>query len=98
MVAALFVSALEVMYNFELYISVFMSVWWAVGTGLNTSAKGPGSGVGNIYYFSWISLFCSIMLLYSMLVQEKGVDVVNTMKGKNGGGGGGGDAGAGEEV
>lgn len=29
------------------------------------SAKGPGSAIGNLYYFSWLSFLCTVMLVAS---------------------------------
>lgn len=46
-------------------LSFLLSILNAFGVAYITSAKGPGSAIGNLYYFSWISFLCSTMLVAS---------------------------------
>lgn len=45
--------------------SIFVTIINAFGVGFTTSADGPGSEIGNLYYFSW-----GIFLLSAMLMAE----------------------------
>lgn len=47
---------------FEFGIAVFLAVLNGFGVAFITSPKGPGSAIGNLYFFSWISLFLAFML------------------------------------
>jgi len=44
----------------------------AFGVAFLTSAKGPGSALGNLYYFSWISLLCATSLVASCIQTYNG--------------------------
>lgn len=46
----------------ELGSSVFLTIMSALGVAYTTSAGGPGSQVGNLYYFSWGSFLLSSVL------------------------------------
>jgi len=46
-------------------LALFLCILNAFGVAFITSAKGPGSPIGNLYYFTWISFLCSFMLLAS---------------------------------
>ena len=39
---------------------------WIVGVCFITSSSGPGSGLGNLYYFTWLSFILSFMLAASI--------------------------------
>ena len=47
-------------------LALFLCIMNAFGVAFLTSAKGPGSPIGNLYYFSWLSWLCSFMLLASV--------------------------------
>jgi hypothetical protein len=49
----------------EAGISVFLAIMNGFGVAFITSAKGPGSPIGNLYYFIWLSFMCSFMLVAS---------------------------------
>jgi len=49
----------------ELAFSTLLTILNAFGVAYLTSAKGPGSALGNLYYFSWISLVVAGLLLAS---------------------------------
>jgi len=44
-------------------LSLLLSVLNAFGVAYITSAEGPGSAIGNMYYFSWASFVCAVMLV-----------------------------------
>lgn len=46
----------------ESVFAVFLCVLNGFSVGFLTSARGPGSGLGNLYYFCWVSLLCSFMI------------------------------------
>jgi len=50
---------------FEAAFAIIMTVLNAFGVAYTTSPDAPGAGLGNLYYFSWLSLIASLMLLMS---------------------------------
>lgn len=46
----------------EFAIAIMLTVMNAFGVAYITSAKGPGSAIGNLYYFSWISFLSAAFL------------------------------------
>jgi hypothetical protein len=46
----------------EFAVSILLAIMNAFGVAYITSAKGPGSAIGNLYYFSWISFLCAAFL------------------------------------
>jgi amino acid transporter len=46
----------------EFAISIILTIMNAFGVAYITSAKGPGSAIGNLYYFAWISFLCAAFL------------------------------------
>jgi hypothetical protein len=46
----------------EFAISIVLAIMNAFGVAYITSAKGPGSAIGNLYYFSWISFLTAAFL------------------------------------
>ena len=44
-------------------LALFLCILNGFGVAFLTSAEGPGSPIGNLYYFSWLSWFCSFMLI-----------------------------------
>jgi hypothetical protein len=47
----------------EFGLSAFLCTLNTFGVSYITSPSGPGSNIGNLYYFSWISFLCSAMLM-----------------------------------
>lgn len=47
-------------------LSLFLCVLNGFGVAFLTSAAGPGSPIGNLYYFSWLSWFSSFMIVGSV--------------------------------
>jgi hypothetical protein len=46
----------------EFAISIILTIMNAFGVAYITSAKGPGSAIGNLYYFAWISFLSAAFL------------------------------------
>jgi len=44
---------------------------WIIGVCFITSNSGPGSGLGNLYYFTWLSFLLSFMLAASVTDERK---------------------------
>jgi hypothetical protein len=53
----------------EAGLSFMLAILNGFGVAYLTSAKGPGSGLGNLYYFSWGSLLACVMLCVSVVEQ-----------------------------
>lgn len=68
----------------ETLVSVLLTIMNGFGVALLTSAQGPGKGLGNLYYFSWISLLVSFMLIASCFETYKngGDNVANHSPGQ----------------
>mmetsp|Transcript_20339 Transcript_20339/g.57769 ORF Transcript_20339/g.57769 Transcript_20339/m.57769 type:complete len:321 (+) Transcript_20339:225-1187(+) len=49
----------------EAVLAVILVLLNGFGVGFITSPKGPGSAIGNLYYFSWFSFLCSFVLVAS---------------------------------
>jgi hypothetical protein len=47
-------------------LALFLCVMNGFGVAFLTAAQGPGSTIGNLYYFSWLSWLSSFMLLASV--------------------------------
>mmetsp|Transcript_11825 Transcript_11825/g.28373 ORF Transcript_11825/g.28373 Transcript_11825/m.28373 type:complete len:343 (-) Transcript_11825:1634-2662(-) len=47
-------------------LALFLCILNGFGVAFLTSAEGPGSPIGNLYYFSWLSWFCSFLLVASV--------------------------------
>lgn len=45
------------------------------GVALLTSAQGPGSPIGNLYYFTWLSFLCNFMLVASVYEDYRNIGV-----------------------
>mmetsp|Transcript_16531 Transcript_16531/g.37947 ORF Transcript_16531/g.37947 Transcript_16531/m.37947 type:complete len:327 (-) Transcript_16531:72-1052(-) len=56
----------------EFVFAIFLVILNAFGVGYLTSPNGPGKGLGNLYYFSWISLLSSSMIGLSCFQDYKG--------------------------
>jgi hypothetical protein len=59
------ISTSSVSFMMEAAFSVLLTIMNAFAVAYLTSAQGPGSALGNLYYFSWISLVFSAMLIAS---------------------------------
>ncbi|KAG7362220.1 hypothetical protein IV203_025886 [Nitzschia inconspicua] len=71
-------------------LSLILCIMNGFGVAYLTSAQGPGSPIGNLYYFSWLSWFCSFMLLASVYEDyTNGGAVGATNENKEGQGGAG---------
>jgi hypothetical protein len=46
-------------------LALLLCIMNGFGVAFITSAKGPGSPIGNLYYFTWLSFLCSFMLVAS---------------------------------
>jgi len=57
----------------EAALALFLCIMNGFGVAFLTSADGPGSPIGNLYYFSWLSWLCSFMLLASVYEDIYGV-------------------------
>jgi hypothetical protein len=56
----------------EGFLALFLCVLNGFGVAFLTSAEGPGSPIGNLYYFSWLSWLCSFMLIASVYEDYQG--------------------------
>lgn len=52
-------------------LALLMCIMNGFGVAFLTSAQGPGSPIGNLYYFIWLSWLCSFMLVASVLDDYK---------------------------
>lgn len=52
--------------------SFILTAMYAFGVAFITSADGPGSAIGNLYYFSWIGLLCCFVVGASCFEDLKG--------------------------
>lgn len=55
----------------ESVFSIILTIMNALGVALLTSTKGPAAPLGNLYYFSWISVLCAGMVLASCVEDWK---------------------------
>jgi len=53
-------------------LALFLCIMNGFGVAFLTSAEGPGSPIGNLYYFSWLSWLCSFMLIASVYDDYQG--------------------------
>lgn len=49
-------------------LGLLLVAMWSAGAGVNTSSKGPFSGTGNGYFFSWVAFGASIHYAYTVFV------------------------------
>lgn len=62
----------------EAVLSLLLCILNAVGVAYLTSPAGPGSTIGNLYYFSWFSWLCSFLLLASVYEDYQGLSSKQT--------------------
>lgn len=67
-------------------LALFLCVMNVFGVAYLTSAKGPGSQINNLYYFSWISLIVNIQLVASVYQDYRSFGVPEKPEGENGNG------------
>jgi hypothetical protein len=65
MIVGLKIATSKAPFLVEALLCMVVSVMYAVGVALLTSEAGPGHGLGNIYYFTWLGFVASFMLLAS---------------------------------
>lgn len=56
----------------EFAMSILLVILNAFSVAYITSPSGPGSPIGNLYYFSWISFLCAAMLFADCFNQKSG--------------------------
>lgn len=70
----------------EAILSLLISISWAFGVAYITGSRGPGTMIGNLYYFTWISFFSALVILLNCVahIKPKGSEAVtgNKKKGK----------------
>jgi len=54
-------------------LALFLCILNGFGVAFLTSGEGPGSPIGNLYYFSWLSWLCSFMLLTNVYNDYRGL-------------------------
>ena len=59
-------------------IAFFLCIMNGFGVALLTSAQGPGSPIGNLYYFTWLSFLCNFMLVASVYEDYRNIGVADT--------------------
>merc|ERR1712238_208885 len=59
--------ALNGIFKVEAFLSLLISTSWAFGVALITGATGPGTSIGNLYYFTWISFFSVLVIFLDCL-------------------------------
>lgn len=64
-------------------LSFFLCILNGFGVGFLTSPEGPGSVIGNLYYFAWLSWFSSFMLIANIWEDYQG-DGTTTESEENG--------------
>jgi hypothetical protein len=68
----------------EFAIAIVLTTMNAFGVAYITSAKGPGSAIGNLYYFAWISFLCAAFLGAECFNQFTGRNAASTGAETNG--------------
>lgn len=71
--------------------SFILTVMYAFGVAFITSPEGPGSAIGNLYYFSWIGLLCCFVLGASCFEDFKGTKMPQATEGADQNGGSNGE-------
>merc|ERR1711862_557544 len=55
----------------EVVFSFMITVSWAFAVSYITGVHGPGTNIGNLYYFTWISFFSALIILFNCLSHMK---------------------------
>ena len=64
-------------------LSLILCVMNGFGVAYLTSPQGPGSAIGNLYYFTWLSWLCSFMLIASVYEDYQDAGNTNSEEGEN---------------
>lgn len=64
-------------------LSLVLCVMNGFGVAYLTSPQGPGSAIGNLYYFTWLSWLCSFMLIASVYEDYQDAGNTNSEEGEN---------------
>eukprot|EP00525_Craspedostauros_australis_P011792 CAMPEP_0198121488 /NCGR_PEP_ID=MMETSP1442-20131203/32297_1 /TAXON_ID= /ORGANISM="Craspedostauros australis, Strain CCMP3328" /LENGTH=321 /DNA_ID=CAMNT_0043780305 /DNA_START=211 /DNA_END=1176 /DNA_ORIENTATION=+ len=62
----------------EIIFAILLIFLNAFGVAFITSPKGPGTAIGNLYYFSWLSFLCSVALVASCYDDYKNAGANNS--------------------
>ena len=65
-------------------IALFLCIMNGFGVALLTSAKGPGSPIGNLYYFTWLSFLCNFMLVASVYEDYRNIGAADSKEDDSG--------------
>merc|ERR1719232_1661888 len=55
----------------EVLLSFMIAVCWGIAVWAITSTLGPGASIGNLYYFTWISFFASLLIFLNCVAHFK---------------------------
>lgn len=58
-------------------LSVILCIMNGFGVAFLTSAQGPGSPIGNLYYFTWLSFLCNFLLVANVYEDYQNLGVAN---------------------
>lgn len=61
-------------------LAVFLCIMNGFGVAFLTSAQGPGSPIGNLYYFTWLSFLINFMLVASVYEDYRNIGVTDEKK------------------
>jgi len=64
-------------------LAIFLCIMNGFGVAFLTSAKGPGSPIGNLYYFTWLSFLCNFMLVASVFEDYRNIGVADKQEGED---------------
>lgn len=64
-------------------ISLLLCIMNGFGVAFLTSAQGPGSPIGNLYYFSWMSFLVNIMLVAGVYEDFRNISVPDSTDADN---------------
>lgn len=56
-------------------LAIFLCIMNGFGVAFLTSAQGPGSPIGNLYYFTWLSFLCSFLLVANVYEDYRSIGV-----------------------
>lgn len=70
----------------EAILSILITISWAFGVAYITGANGPGTMIGNLYYFTWISFFSTLVIFLDCLshIKSEASEVDSGKKKKSG--------------
>jgi len=56
-------------------LAILLCIMNGFGVALLTSAQGPGSPIGNLYYFTWLSFLCNFVLVANVYEDYRNIGV-----------------------